>query len=313
MATCPAINDNGRQKNWKYTNFNCPGSGSFEQCKSNQIQIGTNKSPACAWNGCTLCGEKTQFICSDQYPTDNASLWNCCSGKTSMYDCHSDYCPTSSKCETFLSLNCSGENLFNPSNDKYSLCNAWCSRNSVACNDVKKQYCNNINTIGKPECKIFAKHTANNNDGYFDLTVDAYCNLYPNDLFCSCKVKNNYDVKDHDLLSLLNAPQCYDSNCIDQGYQNNNQISFRKSNNCPTSICSNKISIDDVSNSTISNIVASCNSNAEDAESAELTNNINITQDPIFLLFLIIIVLCGAYIYMPYLQSNKSDASTLLT
>jgi hypothetical protein len=97
----------------------------------------------------------------------------------------------------------------------------------------------------------------------FDAIVNQFCATHPSDPFCSCHLKPpSYTGKDTGLLTLLNAPQCYDPVCIASGYETSKQISFRKTGSCPTSICSNSIQVGNITNSDVSKIIATCDSNS---------------------------------------------------
>lgn len=262
--SCLAVNDTQRSAHWRTGNWNCPHSLNPSTCASNEVQIQVNSAPGGGWfGGCGLLGNKTQYVCSPPYPTDTNSLWGCCSGATGQSQCDPAYCPNSGQCNTFLQTNCNGKILFsNDGSSQYTACNTWCSQNPIECGAIKKSYCNNATNIELPVCQSFAQSTSNNSDNTFDSTVQSFCATHQTDPFCSCQLKAPaYNGSDSSLLKLLNAPQCYDPICINNGYENSNQISFRKNGNCPTSICSNQINVNS-SLSNINNVIASCESNS---------------------------------------------------
>ena len=259
--SCSAVDDSQRSAHWRTGNWNCPGSINPDQCASNEVPIKINTMPGGGWfGGCGILGNKTQYVCSSPYPTDTTSLWECCSGTTSPYQCDPAYCQNSTQCDSFLQTNCNGQILFsNDGTNQYKACNSWCSKNPTACDALKKSYCNNTTNMALPVCKSFAQAKSNSSDNTFDATVQDFCATHQSDPFCGCQVKTpTYTGSDSSLLKLLNAPQCYDATCINNGYENTNQISFRKNGNCPTSICSNSINVSNVSSSNLSNIIASC-------------------------------------------------------
>ncbi len=179
-------------------------------------------------------------------------------------------------------------------------CKTWCSLNPAKCDALKKNHCNSIENIGSAACKAFARQTASKLDSTFDPIVDAYCTLNKDDPFCSCRIRSTFDATDESLLKLLNAPQCYDPECISNGYENTKQVSFRKDGSCPKSICSNKINVADVSFSNVSSIVASCSSGSSNDTKNETaiqhppTSGISKNTIVIWLFFLMVVLL--AYI-----------------
>lgn len=302
--SCPAVNDPQRSSHWRTTNWNCAGSASPEYCNANEVQIAVNKSPGGWGNGCVSFDDRTQYVCSPPYDTSTNTLWGCCSGATSSYQCDPSYCVNSSGCSNFLASNCTGQILFsNDGSNQFKACNTWCAANPVACNAIKKEYCNNASNLALPVCQSFAQSTANSGDNTFDSTVQTYCASHPTDPFCGCQLKApKYTGTDNNLLKLLNAPECYDATCINSGYENTNQISFRKNGNCPTSICSNTIDVNNVSSSNISNIIASCSSTSNSSNSSisnsSTSNSSNQSYSLIyFLLFLFVIII--SFLFWP--------------
>lgn len=291
--SCSAVNDPQRKNHWVTKNWNCGGSNSPEKCSASEVEIRIEKSPGCAWNKCASCDDKTRYTCSPPYAIDTNTLWDCCSGSKSEYECDPSYCKNSSSCTKFLQQNCTGKILFsNDGSAKFNACNSWCSANPQACSATKIGYC--TGNLSVPYCKAFAQEIANGGNSVFDAPVSTYCSSHPTDPFCSCTLKPQaqYNGSDPNLLALLNAPQCYDASCISEGYENTKQVSFRKSGGCPTSICANTINVNDIKNSNISNIVAQCSTPAAGSAPGTTTGSAPATKssNSLFLLFIFVMI-----------------------
>jgi hypothetical protein len=283
-----AWNSTLRQNQW--SNWGCSVSNAGNTCPSG-YKPDTSQSRAskrCLTNKCsfscrgdsasTPLYDRHSVLCfKESYPTDMASLWGCCSGSTMAQDCNENYYQGSPQCNNMLASNCTGEILFsNDGSSKYNACNTWCSQNKEVCDSIKKSYCNNTTNLALPVCQVFAQEVANSGDSTFDSSVQTYCASHQGEPFCGCQMRElSYAGSDQGLLKLLNAPQCYDATCINQGYENTKQISFRKNGNCPTSICSNSVNVSNVSSSNIKNIIASCDSSSN----ASTSTTTNTTQN----------------------------------
>jgi len=265
MAKCPAVNDGQRSSHWSYRNWNCGGSTSPEYCNPNEVQITVNKSPGCAWNGCTSCSDKTQYVCSPPYDITTNSLWDCCSGAKSAYNCDPSYCVDSNSCNQFLQTSCTGDILTNKDHPRYITCKTWAQKNQSKYNAILASYCDNPDRLSNSVCRQFGLEV-----GGIDNSVSQYCDTHPNDSYCSCQYPlTSYKGSDPQL-QILNNPICYGDKCPINGYKSANQRTFK----CPSSlsICNNSISTAGQTTTYLSSLANTCSTSNTSASNTAGSN-----------------------------------------
>jgi hypothetical protein len=222
--------------------------------------LGDGCQTVCAFNYGNRCG--TAGI-SGKKPRVKRIAYNankelCCEGKSQLIDgrtCDPDFMnPTSNGCAQVLYKKCTGNMPFTN-----EACISWCSKNQELCDTNKINYC--ASNLSDPDCRQYAIKLSQGGRNDLDSAVTGYCSKNPEDPFCSCKPMTLYTGTNEEL-KILNAPQCFETNCINYGYKNKSQLSFR----CPSTICSNKINVSDIKASNVSNIVQTCNVNKGGSE-----------------------------------------------
>lgn len=184
-----------------------------DQCPDYATARGLNCSsvygPEWYTEGAQPCdSNKAQFVttCRRDPNIHTADIQSCCLGvqptDSTRQSCDPTYNMNNSACDATLTAYCTGENsMYNQT------CQNWGAVRPELLRLRKAAYC--AQNLGKSECRTFFDQ----NPDLGDNVVSQYCQLNPDDEWCSC-----YNSPVSKKIGLTNPP-CYDSKCQRTGYK----------------------------------------------------------------------------------------------